>query len=251
VWHESLDALLFHMDSVGVAKAVLIQYFGQFDNSYQTAVQQAHPDRFASIVLVDPDSPLLLDDLDAAMARGARGIRLRPGTRSPGPDSLAIWCAAEERGLLVSCLGSLADFDSDEFRSVVSAVPSLPIVIEHLGSSSWPNLHGDFERSRDGVFGLSRFENVFMKFGGLGEFALRRLVLSTGVPFELAPSHHLRRAYQAFGPSRIMWSSDFSPVSGREGYRNALLWTLGEFSDLAPKEQALIFGGNAESLFFS
>jgi predicted TIM-barrel fold metal-dependent hydrolase len=28
--------------------------------------------------------------------------------------------------------------------------------------------------------------------------------------------------YEAFGASRIMWGSDFPPVAGREGYRNAL-----------------------------
>jgi L-fuconolactonase len=30
----------------------------------------------------------------------------------------------------------------------------------------------------------------------------------------------------AFGPSRLMWGGDFPPVAGREGYRNALHWTL-------------------------
>ena len=29
-------------------------------------------------------------------------------------------------------------------------------------------------------------------------------------------------AYEAFGPRRMMWGSDYPPVSGREGYRNAL-----------------------------
>ena len=29
-------------------------------------------------------------------------------------------------------------------------------------------------------------------------------------------------AYEAFGPDRMMWGSDYPPSAGREGYRNTL-----------------------------
>ena len=251
VFYEPIDVLLYHMDSVGVAKAVLVQYFGQYDNAYQTAAQKRYPDRLASLVLVNTDSPTAIQEVDAAIADGARGIRFRPSTRSPGDDPFALWRAAEERGLVASCMGSLAAFESDDFFAIVEAFPNLRITIEHAGSSNRPNLNGDIDNTRERLFELGKYDNVYLKFGGLGEFYLRHTVLPGGIPFERPATDYLQRAYAAFGPRRLLWSSDFPPVSAREGYRNALLWPLQEFSHLPAEEQAMIFGGNTNELFFS
>ena len=59
----------------------------------------------------------------------------------------------------------------------------------------------------------------------------------------------MEMAYEAFGARRMMWGSDFPPVAGREGYRNALHWPMDHipFRDNAEKEW--IFGRTALSLF--
>ena len=56
-------------------------------------------------------------------------------------------------------------------------------------------------------------------------------------------------AYEAFGASRMMWGSDYPPVSMREGYGNALRFTQARLADKSDEEQALIFGGVAARLF--
>jgi L-fuconolactonase len=56
-------------------------------------------------------------------------------------------------------------------------------------------------------------------------------------------------AYEAFGASRMMWGSDYPPVSVREGYGNALRFTMERLSDKSADERALIFGGVAAKLF--
>ena len=59
----------------------------------------------------------------------------------------------------------------------------------------------------------------------------------------------LDRCYEAFGPSRLMWGSDFPPVAGREGYRNALRLTMAQFENRPASERDAIFGGTALAVF--
>jgi L-fuconolactonase len=52
-----------------------------------------------------------------------------------------------------------------------------------------------------------------------------------------------------FGAARMMWGSDYPPVSAREGYQNSLRLTLEQFAATSDEDQALIFGGVAHKLF--
>jgi predicted TIM-barrel fold metal-dependent hydrolase len=56
-------------------------------------------------------------------------------------------------------------------------------------------------------------------------------------------------ACDAFGASRMMWCSDFPPVAGREGYRNALQWTMEHIPWRSEADKECIFGKTALSLF--
>jgi L-fuconolactonase len=56
-------------------------------------------------------------------------------------------------------------------------------------------------------------------------------------------------AYEAFGPNRMMWGSDYPPVSGREGYGNALRFTMDQLAAKGPDARALIFGDVARRVF--
>ncbi|MEC9279183.1 MAG: amidohydrolase family protein, partial [Chloroflexota bacterium] len=71
---------------------------------------------------------------------------------------------------------------------------------------------------------LSRFPNTYLKIHGLGEILNRPNVLRKDFGpdfFGLVPPL-VEMAKEAFGARRMMWGSDYPPVSGREGYRNAL-----------------------------
>jgi L-fuconolactonase len=69
-------------------------------------------------------------------------------------------------------------------------------------------------------------------------------------PFEAPIPPFIEMAYRAFGPERIMWGSDFPPVSHREGYGNALRFALDRFAAKSAEERKLIFGGVARRLFY-
>lgn len=245
-WFEPVEILLEQMNRNGVTYAVLVQMMGQSDNEYQFEVVRRFPGRFASVVWIDWETPDAASELRRLADRAISGVRLPAVARSHGADELEIWRAAADLGLTVSCIGTTEDFVSEDFARLVQAMPSLRIVIEHLGGEDprYPNA-----RDRLEIFRLARFPNVFIKVHGLGEFCRRRLPVSKGFPFERPIPPLLDMAYDAFGPGRLMWGSDFPPVSAREGYRNALQLTLEQFAGKNETDQELIFGGVALSLF--
>jgi L-fuconolactonase len=249
-WYEPLETLLFEMDRNDVDQAVLIQIQGQFDNSYQRACVQRYPDRLASVVLVDPklaDAPQTLERL---AADGAVGVRLGAAVGSPGDDPLAIWRAAARLRLVVSCSGSSADFAAPAFADVLGALPDLTVVIEHLASVKQPDVDDSRRAERERAFSLASFPNTFIKIPGLGEFATRALpVPRDAFPFTRPIPSYLDQVYNAFGPARMMWGSDFPPVATREGYHLALQLARDQFADKPDSDRAQIFGDTARALF--
>lgn len=251
-WYEPVETLLYHMDRYDVEWAVLTQMFGQYDNSYQVDCVRRHPDRLAHVVNIDPKRADAVAELERLAEQGARGLRLEATDRSPGDDPLALWHAAARLGMAISCNGRSADFASDDFAELVAALPELTIVIEHLGADHiLPEVSSDPIR-RQG-FALSRFPNVLMKFHGLGEFCRRKFPPALDFPFVQPVPTLLLDALTAFGPQRMMWGSDYPPVSGREGYANALrlpMNYLTENAKISDAERDLMFGGVAQSVFF-
>jgi len=248
-WYEPVESLLGQMERNGVSHAILIQMMGQSDNSYQAECVRRFPGRFASVVIVDTDRPDAASTLVRLAGEGASGIRLGPNTRSPGADPLAIWRTAARLGLAVSCMGTADDFASDQFAQTVRAVPDLRVVVEHLGSLGRPRGEATPDDVVQQVCGLARYPNVFMKVPGLGEFCRRAIPVVGSYPFVQPIPSYLKDALDAFGPPRLMWGSDFPPVSGREGYANALRLTMDQFAGLDDEDRAMIFGKTALSVF--
>jgi L-fuconolactonase len=249
VWYEPVESLLHQMERNEVEHAVLIQMQGQANNDYQFECVRRYPGRFAPVVWVDvarPDAPQMLERL---ATQGASGVRFRATMRTPGDDPLAIWRAAERLQLAVSCLGESGDFGSDEFARLVEALPGLTIVIEHLGAANRPDQGAAEEEARRRVFALARYPNLYLKVPGLGEFCRRALPVTEPFPFERPLPPLLELAYDSFGPRRLMWGSDYPPVSGREGYHNALQLVMEQFAGKGEEERRLIFGETALSVF--
>jgi L-fuconolactonase len=169
--------------------------------------------------------------------------------RSPGDDPMAIWRKAAELKLPVSCSGTSVDFASDGFANTIQTFPDLPIVIEHLGSVNTPDDETEHSGIRNKVFALSRFPNVYIKIHGLGEFCKRLRNISGTFPFKTPIPNALEMAYEAFGPERMMWGSDYPPVSGQEGYSNSLRFTLEQFVSKDQEDRDMIFGETARKVF--
>ena len=234
-WFEPVEVLIHQMNLNLVDKAVLIQHgrpeTGGYDHTYLFECVQRFPDRFAVVVIIDVNQPDAEAKLEEYAERGAVGVRLNPTQRSAGDDPLAIWRKAGDLGLVVSLMGGHDDTGSADFESLVRQLPGLPIVIEHLAGGGQGVA---FPRSGQGpqppyasykkALELASYPNTYIKVHGLGEISARPPVLPAryGLDFYDVTPPLIEMAYEAFGPRRMMWGSDYPPVSGREGYRNAL-----------------------------
>lgn len=252
-WFEPVEMILHQMNLNGVAKAVLIQHGGNYDNRYLLESVKRFPGRFAAVVGVDPTSPAALSDLERlAKEEGVAGVRLRPGDRSPGPDPLAIWRKAAELGLPVSCFTVNVDqIAARDFMDMVEAIPRCTFVLEHLAgvylSASPDSAKPPFNAYKTALT-LSRHPNVYLKFGGLGEISARRPRLQPQFGFDSTPPL-LQMAFEAFGARRLMWGSDYPPVSGREGYKNALQGVIDHCGFLTAADREWAFGKAAASVW--
>jgi L-fuconolactonase len=241
-----VEVLLHQMDANGVEKATLVQVRGQFDNRYLIeCVRRFHP-RFRAVVGVDTERPDAPETLERWVREGAVGLRLEPTTRSPGDDPLAIWRTAAELGIPVSVFGSPEEFVSPEFEQVLTDVPNLPVIIEHLGRIGRDEVP-PYLRFRK-ILALARYRNTYIKVHGLGEICRRPFPFPEPMRFADVPPF-MEMAYDAFGARRMMWGSDFPPVAGREGYRNALQWPMDHIPFRDEEDKEWIFGKTALSLF--
>jgi L-fuconolactonase len=246
VWFEPIEALIGQMDRNDVKYAVLVQIRGQYDNDYQFECVDRFPDRLVSVIAVDRGAANA-QQLERLKERGARGIRLWASWLDAA--GLKLWHTAARLGLSISCNGAAAEFASDQFAALVQSLPNLPIVIEHLGASTNSDRDGVLDGLRRKVLALSRFPNTYMKIHGLGEFATRAMPVTEPFPFVQPIPPRLREAYDAFGAERLMWGSNFPPVSGLEGYRLSLRLPLEQFADIPEAERGMIFGGTAERVY--
>ncbi|MEE8442551.1 MAG: amidohydrolase family protein [Dehalococcoidia bacterium] len=248
-WFEPVEMLLHQMNLNGVEKAVLIQHGGNYHNRYLLECTQRFPGRFAVVVGLDSSQPNALDNLERlANESEVVGIRLRPGDRSPGNDPLAIWRKAGELGLAVSCFAIDVDLiAAPEFRELVDALPDCTFILEHLVGvyrSRSPESATPPYTSYRTALKLAECPNTYIKFGGLGEFCLRPAELQPELGFDEVPPM-LEMAYEAFGPRRMMWGSDYPPVSGREGYRNALQGPMNHTAFSSQEDKEWAFGRTA------
>jgi L-fuconolactonase len=248
-WFEPVESVLFHMDRYGVEQALLVQIYNQFNNDYLFECRRRYPDRFVSVtVVIDTDAPDAPEVLERLVEKGAAGLKLRVDARSPGKDPLAIYRAAERLGIAVSVGGFQKMFLAEDFAELVQAVPKLPIVMEHLGADGGGRDPLDVAAFAK-VFELARFPNLHVRFHGLAEFAPRATPVTEPFPFKLPVPPLLEMAYNAFGPDRMMWGSDYPPVSIREGYGNSLHLPARELASKSEADKALMFGAVAVKVF--
>ena len=237
-WFEPIEMLVCQMDLNSVSNAVLIQHgrpeYGHYDHSYLFECLSKYPGKFNVVGIVDPKSDDAVEDLIRLKDQGAIGVRLNMKTHALYSDAIALWNKIHELNMVVSMMGTVDDFASQEFMDLVKRYRQVPIVIEHLaggGEGAGFPLNGKgptfgFEKFHKAMH-IASYSNVYLKVPGLAEISNRPDALDEvyDATFydELPPLFEIAKSY--FGIERMMWGSDYPPVSGREGYRNALLGT--------------------------
>ena len=219
-WFQPVESLLNEMNLCGVAGAVLIQYGGSYDNSYQFECARRFPNRFKVAVQIDPDDPTPESTLVSLKESGAAGIRLYASSEFKTRDPFAIWKLAGELGLTVSTGGSGGPEQyGAKFKKLLDACPRTHFQIEHLAGVG-ASAEAPYSTYKEALR-CSQWPHTSIKIPGIGEIMKRPARLPAGYPFSQPPAL-FELALEAFGPKRMVWASDFPLCTTREGYRSCI-----------------------------
>jgi predicted TIM-barrel fold metal-dependent hydrolase len=237
----STEAVLAQMDAHGVRGALVVApSVHGYDPSYSVDAYLAHPDRFRVVGRVDPARADVEEHLQAWGADPAFvGLRLNlwaddaiASFLAGGDDRML---AAAARAGLVLCVNAPGRFDLHE--RIARTFPELPLVIDHLGLFSIPMLepdYGDTFAGLDGLLALAAYEQVAVK--------LTSLELLSREPYPHADVWpHVHRVVEAFGPSRLMWGSDWTVFDHDYG---EILDVVRATDELGPADKEQILGAS-------
>lgn len=209
------DELLREMDAAGVARLVIVPPGWEGDrNDLALEAARLHPGRFAVMGRLDPEDPQARTKLATWKSQpGMYGIRLTFHTEWQRPLLTEgkldwLWPVAERAGVRLMILAP------HPLLHLIDAVaqrhPGLHIALDHLGIPTKTKDDAAFA-GLDRLLALAPRSNISVKASGMPCYS------SQAYPYP-AMHQHLRRVYDAFGPRRMFWGSDFSrlPCSYRQ-----------------------------------
>jgi predicted TIM-barrel fold metal-dependent hydrolase len=205
----SMDQALAGMDEAGVDRAVIQPPMWDVDsNELAVEAVRAHPDRFAILgwfPVERPESRLLVDTWKSRPGMlGLRFYFVQPHERTWPTDGTLdwLWPAAERAGLPVSLAAAT-------FLPLVGQIaerhPDLKLIIDHLGVPR-ATKGAESYRYQPELLALAKHPNIAVKATGQAGYA------EDSYPFR-SIHPHLRRVYDAFGPTRMFWGTDITRMS--------------------------------------
>ena len=233
----SVELLNQTMDEVGVDKAVIVQPIHYlFDNRYVAECLRRFPGRFAAIGLVDPKAPDAANRLEKLVREdGFGGLRIHSSrldhpSEWAAPDQDPLWQRSEELGTCFIVHGPAANLP--HLEPIIGRFPEVPVVLDHIGGAStdeeppFPLLSH--------VLDLARFPRVYVK--------LTPQAHKSELPCPHADTFPtFRRIYDAFGPQRLMWGTNFPGVMKGVGYGPALEMFRDHVDFLTDDDKAWLF----------
>lgn len=247
----TVEQLLYELDTNGVAEAMVV--CAGIDNNpdnvnYVSFAHQRHPDRLHVVA-----------DLDcvwhATHHRQGSADRLRAladrydlvgfthyvAAANDGwlasDEADALWTAARERHLLVS-LSATPAWQAD-LRRLAQHYPDVPVLCHHLAGVT----AADADTGLRQVIQSAACPNVYIKVSGFHYASARGWdhPWPDGVAI-------FRRIFEAFGPDRLCWGSDF-PASDRYcTYRQSLEVVRTHCDFLTDEDRARIMGGTLRAI---
>ncbi len=240
----TVEVLIDEYKKAGVDKATLVQaYFVyEYDNRYTIDATNAHRDRFASVVVLDPLDPKAPDVLSEMVEKqnvsGIRFMRGRLPESSLGrPETYPLWARIEKLGIPLSINDRLNEIG--KVRAPMEKYPGVKVAFEH----AWGHKVGtppNFNHL-DPLFELAANPNVYIKTA-INNIAAARA--EGGTPQQL-----YTKLIEVYGANRIMWSSNYPAHPKFGSVKERLDIAKKELAFLGQSEQAWIFGKTAMSVY--
>jgi predicted TIM-barrel fold metal-dependent hydrolase len=208
------ETLLQHMKDNGVAKTVIIQVIHyKYDNSFLADVLKQYRGTFQGVCRVDPLDPAAPDHLSRLTGQGFRGVRLSPAGNASGdwfhgPLMPPLWKRCHELKVPMTVLAPITRMP--EVGILLEKTPDLTVVIDHMADCPV-----DQPAELEKLIALKRYPNLFVKISHTWSLSKQ--------PYPWLDAQQLvKRLYEAYGPQRLMWATDWPIVENNSTYDKAL-----------------------------
>ena len=226
------ETLLALMKANGVARTVIIQVIHyKYDNRYLAAVLKRYPRMFQGVCRVDPLDPAAPDRLASLTAEGFRGVRLSPAGNASGDwfhGALMppLWKRCQELKVPMTVLAPITRMP--EVGRLLDGLPELTVVIDHMADCPI-----DQPAELKKLIALQRYPNLFVKISHTWSISRQ--------PYPwLDAQAYVKRLYDAFGPQRLMWATDWPIVENLSTYERALSVVRDDMKFLSAEDKSWI-----------
>lgn len=240
---QTPDMLIANMRSSGVEQAVIIQVrYYMFDNRYVRDTVEKYPRYFIGVCRVDPRDPAAPDHLSKLVKEEKfQGVRISPNGTPAGEwitdMSLMqpLWKRCQDLKIPMTVLSPITNIPS--VAKLVEKFPDLTVVIDHMADTPL-----DQPQELNHLLALARYPKVFVKISHT--WALSK----QNYPWTDAHSH-VKRLYEAFGPKRLMWASDWPMSEQKTTYSSTLSSVRDDMKFLNDDDRSWILGKTAERVW--
>lgn len=208
------EMLIELMKADGVSKTVIIQVIHyRYDNRYLAGVLKRYPGLFRGVARVDPLDPAAPDHLSQLTEQGFHGVRLSPSADAAGdwirgPLMPPLWKRCLDLKVPMTVLAPIGRMP--DVALLLEKTPNLTVVIDHMADCPV-----DRPTELEKLIALQRYPNVFVKISHTWSISRQ--------PYPWLDAQELvKRLHQSFGPSRLMWATDWPIVEDRATYTKAL-----------------------------
>jgi L-fuconolactonase len=236
------EMLLELMAANGVERTVLVQVIHyRWDNTYTAAALRQYPDKFAAVCRVNPQDPAAPRHLEYwTVQHGFHGVRL-----SPAADAVDDWFDGPLMPPLLACAANLGvplllltgPRRLSRLAGLLERQPDLDVIVDHMAD---PRL--EHPEDLAALLALARYPRVCVKISHTWSISHQ--------PYPWSDTHGLLQCvYQAFGPQRLMWSSDWPVCLPHATYAQTLSVVRDELPWLTAADREWILGKSALRLW--
>jgi predicted TIM-barrel fold metal-dependent hydrolase len=237
------DMLLRLMAEHGVEQTVIVHViYYRWDCRYAADAVRANPAKFAGVCRIDPQSDQAIEQLNHWVEQGLRGVRLSPAVGASGqwiadvPRMDAIWKRTAELRVPMCVLCPVARIPDVE-KVIARHDGTLDVCIDHMADCP---IDAPCELNK--LLALARYPRVYVK--------LSHLWLLSKQEYPYRDTHdQVHRLYDAFGPQRLMWGTDWPGVEDYCGYGRALALYRDEIKFFNDDDRRWILGETALKLW--
>jgi len=237
------EMLLDLMAAHGVSNTVIVHPMAyRWDCRYVGDVMKKYPDKFQGVCRVNPEATDAADELSKWTEEwGYKGVRLSPSASEAGDwitnnDLMdPIWDRAEQLKVPMLILTKTARLP--DVQKHIEKHPDMDVVIDHMADCAPTDLD-----ERQKLLTLAKFPRVYCKISHTWSISAE--------PYPHRDTwDQVKAVYDAFGPNRIMWGTDWPVSKGKIDYGKTLELVRDEMDFFNDEDRQWILGKTIERLW--